>query len=171
MRTQISAQIVSRMAMSQVGGFTLLEMMTVLVIGGILAAISAPYFLSRAAAARQAEGKMLVSTLNRAQQAFYTQNAKFSPNVDGLALSLTSKNYTLVTTPSADGQATGNFATSKYPTLRSYVGMTAVTADATGNQTMQSILCEAQTPGAVPATVPAYSAAGINCAAGTQPWK
>jgi prepilin-type N-terminal cleavage/methylation domain-containing protein len=157
------------MTINQASGFTLIEVMTVLVIGGILAAISMPYFLSRASAAKQAEGKMLVGTMNRAQQAFYTQNSKFSNTVDALAVSIRSKNFTLAISPNAASDPYAiNFATSIFPTVRSYVGMAAVLQDSVGTPSLTTILCEADAQGATPAAQPTYNLAKIDCSAGTR---
>ena len=161
-----------RKPMQSSAGFTLLEMVTVLLIGGILAAISAPYFLSRAVAARQAEGKMLISTLNRAQQMFYTQNQKFSPTVESLALGISSRNYALNASHAADPAAYGlSFATSKQVTVRSYAGMAAIVYDAAGNPGMAAIACEADTPNTLPAATPTYTGTTAQCAPGTHPMK
>ncbi|MDX2242757.1 MAG: type IV pilin-like G/H family protein [Leptolyngbyaceae cyanobacterium bins.302] len=169
MRTKVPTRIVSYGAVNRVSGFTLLEIMTVMVIGGILAAISMPYFLSRATAAKQAEGKMLVGTMNRAQQAYYTQNSKFSDTVDALALNLRSNNYTLVVRPgNAESTYAANHATSKHIKVRSYVGMSAIVQDTSGNLSMETVLCESLSPGSVEATKPTYTTATVDCAPGTQ---
>ena len=51
-------------------GFTLIEVLVVAIIIGILSAIALPSFLNQANKARQSEGKMLVSSHNRAQSAY-----------------------------------------------------------------------------------------------------
>lgn len=169
MLTKRRAEITSCMTINQMGGFTLIEILTVLVIGGILAAISMPYFLSRASAAKQAEGKMLVGTMNRAQQAFYTQNSKFSNTVEALAVSIRSKNFTLAISPNAAADPYAiNFATSTFPAVRSYVGMAAVLQDSVGTPSLQTILCEANKAGAAIAPQPTYSVSTIDCATGTR---
>lgn len=169
MRTRLHAQVVSYGATNRMSGFTLLELMTVLVIGGILAAISMPYFFSRAVAAKQAEGKMLVGVLNRAQQAYFSQNAKFSDNLDALALDLRSSNYTFAVRTGDGGTLfSSNYATSNLEKVRSYVGMSAVIQDPSGYQSMQSILCEADMPGSVEAAQPTHNGSDVACGSGTR---
>lgn len=169
MRTKVHIRVASHLATNRVDGFTLLEVLTVVVISGILAAISMPYFFSRAAAAKQAEGKMLVGVINRAQQAYYTQNAKFSDNIDALSLRLDSQNYDFGVEPATGANLyAANYATSKVVNIRSYVGMSAIVQDAQGNLGMQTIICESEAPGTVAATKPEHTGAMINCAPGTQ---
>jgi type IV pilus assembly protein PilA len=62
-------------------GFTLIELMVVLVILGVLAAIGLPSFLNQANKAREAEAKTYLGSINRAQQAYYHEQLKFANNL------------------------------------------------------------------------------------------
>jgi len=169
-RTKLRVLLASHLATSQIGGFTLLEIMTVVVITGILAAISMPFFISRANTAKQTEGKMLVGVLNRSQQAYYTEHARFADNLDAMAIRLNSQNYDFDSrSASGSGLYAMNFATSKVATIRSYAGMAAILQDAAGNQGMLTIMCEAESPGDVQAPRPQYNVSTIECASGTRP--
>jgi Tfp pilus assembly protein PilE len=53
---------------------------------GILAAIALPSFLNQALKARQTEGRMYVSAAMRAEQAYFMENSKFAPSLNGLGL-------------------------------------------------------------------------------------
>ncbi|NJR61922.1 MAG: prepilin-type N-terminal cleavage/methylation domain-containing protein [Cyanobacteria bacterium CRU_2_1] len=58
-------------------GFTIIELLTVIVILGILSAIAIPSFLNQAKRARETEAKSYVSAINQAQQMYFVENSKF----------------------------------------------------------------------------------------------
>ena len=63
-------------------GFTLLEVTIVLLISGLLAAIALPSFLNQASKAKQVEAKMYLGTMNRAQQGYMLERARFADSVE-----------------------------------------------------------------------------------------
>jgi type IV pilus assembly protein PilA len=67
-------------------GFTLVELLVVIVIIGILAAVALPTFLSQSSKARVAGATQAIAVLNRAQVAYRTDNSAFASNFDALAL-------------------------------------------------------------------------------------
>ncbi|MBF2026810.1 MAG: prepilin-type N-terminal cleavage/methylation domain-containing protein [Oscillatoriales cyanobacterium C42_A2020_001] len=149
-------------------GFTLIELMVVLVIGGILAAIAIPSFLGRANAAKQAEARTFLGTLNRAQQAYYVEHAQFTDNIDVLAISGHQNiNYTFQIQVSGDGTHAVHYGTPKISKVHAYAGMSALT-QTDGSQAIQSIMCETNQPSATPATAPIYAVSAIECAPGTR---
>ncbi|MEL6221180.1 MAG: type IV pilin-like G/H family protein [Cyanobacteria bacterium J06626_14] len=69
-------------------GLTLLELITSLVIVGILSAIALPSFLNLSLRSRHAEAQINVGSMMRAQQAYYTQSNDFTTNLVELGLGI-----------------------------------------------------------------------------------
>jgi prepilin-type N-terminal cleavage/methylation domain-containing protein len=67
-------------------GFTLIELLVVVIIIGVLAAVALPNLLGQVGKARETEAKTAMGTLNRAQQSFHVEKAKFSPDYTGTTL-------------------------------------------------------------------------------------
>jgi type II secretory pathway pseudopilin PulG len=55
----------------------LIELLVVIIIIGILAAIALPSFLNQANKAKQSEAKTYVGSMNRGQQAYFLENDTF----------------------------------------------------------------------------------------------
>ena len=82
------------------GGFTLLELMIVIVILGILGAIVAPKFMDKPHKARVVQAKMQIENLSTAVKKFYLDNGFYPSTEQGLealvtrpAIGKTPKNY------------------------------------------------------------------------------
>jgi type IV pilus assembly protein PilA len=143
-------------------GFTLIELLVVIVIVGILAAIAVPTFLNQTSKAKQTEAKAYTSTINHAQQAYYTEKATFA-SLSNLALGFTPDNDNYTYTVSTTSTSAIANAASKINTLKAYAGQVYVYSDVIGNSVSISIVCEALNPSAVSITTPT---AGV-CAAGS----
>jgi type IV pilus assembly protein PilA len=126
-------------------GFTLIELMVVLVILGVLAAIGLPSFLNQAHKAREAEAKTYLGSINRAQQAYYHEQLKFANNLAILGpINDQTANYSYTINapnPEALTEATAQPITSSQ--LRLYRGCVAVAMD---NNNSLSITSRGPTP-------------------------
>jgi prepilin-type N-terminal cleavage/methylation domain-containing protein len=70
---------------SQDQGFTLLELMIVMLFMSIFAAVALPNFLKQVGKAREVEFKNTVGTVNRSQQAYHWEKNLFAQGDDDLA--------------------------------------------------------------------------------------
>lgn len=152
-------------------GFTLLELTIVLVIVGILAAIALPSFLNQANKAKQVEAKMYLGTLNRAQQGYMLERARFAGSVSELGVVIyNSPNYSYsIHVDSAGNQYAVHDANALNANLRPYVGMAAVTQGGTNDARVDTVLCESKTAQSGQAATPVLSAASVSCATSTEP--
>ena len=127
-------------------GFTLVELLVVIIIIGILSAIALPSFLSQAAKARQSEGKANVGSLNRAQQTYYLENQTFTNDITSLGIGISNtNNYSYsAETISLITNDVANKAKALNVDLKSYVG--GVFKDTVAGTT-KVILCEADNAG------------------------
>ena len=138
-------------------GFTLVELLVVVVIIGILAAIALPSFLAQTAKAKQSEARTYLASWAKAQKAFRTDATQFASDWTSLSLGFSqdSKNYTYSMQGGGSGVATTSaFGTSKAADLKSYSTTVIVFTKSinTGTGTEVSVdmpdgLCEALNPG------------------------
>lgn len=139
-------------------GFTLIELLVVIIIIGILAAIALPSFLNQANKGKQAEAKQYVSSVNKAQQAYYTEKGNFitlntADAWGSLAVGINTQtsNYKYSLSGFVDGAnaLAGPLSTA----LKAYVGVTGLVApSANSDKTSQAVVCESDKAGAVPGT-------------------
>ncbi len=124
-------------------GFTLLELIVVVLLLGILSAIALPSFLRQANRAREAEAKIAVGHINRAQQLYFVENSQFGV-LEDLDIKLsTSRNYTYNSAPAVmDSPVAVTTATPTDPILRGFAGKVWIAGQAESRAVSRSILCE-----------------------------
>ncbi len=151
-------------------GFTLTELLVVVTMGGILAAIALPSFLSRASTAKQAEAKMYIGALNRAQQSYAAQTGgQFSDDPLKLGL-VTTKTVNYEYKIELNSNYAVHHAIPQIPAIRPYVGMAAMISSVLEGSTVKTILCEANDPAKSKAPAPTITAnqANVTCSDGTR---
>ncbi|MEP0870888.1 hypothetical protein NDA01_13855 [Trichocoleus desertorum AS-A10] len=187
MRAEVrTKQLQNFLQAQQSQGFTLWEGLVILVILGAMAAIALPSVISCGGKAVNAEAKQFVGALNRAQQAYYLDNNRFSRDVPtlGLGMSQQTNNFTYSTLATSKvvfnyGLARRNYVyrqqqfgpfrweqrTRNRP--KSYVGavlLAPLPARATPKETkFVAIVCEATVPGMIRPTQPTYQAGVLAC--------
>jgi len=128
-------------------GFTLVELMIVIVIVGILSAVALPNFLSQTDKAKATEAKTVSSAYLKQIYAAYQEGGKTAANsTDGtgsIPCPEATKYFTFNCTSSADSNqivATGTAASGnlKTKTITSSVNLTGTAADASGDGAVAS---------------------------------
>lgn len=169
-------------------GFTLIELLVVIIIIGILAAIALPSFLSQANKGKQSEAKTYVGSMNKGQQANYTEKSTFvgggtqAPADLGIGIKTQTVNYQYGA--SIAGAGTGVYAASYSSIapnltapLKNYTGYVSLiqstSSSGSVDYTSIAVLCESKQGGsAAPFTTTplgAGSATGAGCASTQNP--
>jgi type IV pilus assembly protein PilA len=142
-------------------GFTLVELLTVIIIIGILTAIGLPSFLSQASKANHTEAKRNINIVIRAQQLRYSEAASFTTQFNDLALghlrgasssSTDHYDYQLaINNTAGDSLVTVTAVTRSNILLKSYSGASTVDRTVPGRTSWSSIFCGSALPAAVAA--------------------
>lgn len=149
-------------------GFTLVELLVVIIIIGILAAVSLPSFLNQTAKAKQSEAKQNVGAINRIQGALRVENTSFATTFDAVAIgslassssTVATNNYAYTLTGTTDSATV--IARSTDTALKSYTGGNFRYTNTQSQSIATSAICETLQPGTAAVTAPTFSvAAGI----------
>jgi len=74
-------------------GFTLIELMTVVIIVGVLAAVAVPLYRAQVKKAIASEGAALVGSVRSAQRVYYAENEGYTDDLDELDLETFDNKY------------------------------------------------------------------------------
>jgi type IV pilus assembly protein PilA len=176
MKTELKAKFLQHLVGKKKDdqGFTLIELLVVIIIIGILSAIALPSFLNQAKKARQSEAKTYVGSLNRGQQAFYTENDAFTTSIDAMGVGIATQTANYLYTAATGGTTgvtifaanTSNSANGGSG-LKNYGGVVSLrTAGVNSEVTSQAFMCETLTVDTSGANAIATGATSTSCAAG-----
>lgn len=74
-------------------GFTLIELMTVVIIVGILAIVAIPLYRGQVARARASEGAALLGSVLTGERVYYAEYTTYTTNQDNLGIDTTGNKY------------------------------------------------------------------------------
>lgn len=160
-------------------GFTLVELLVVIVIIGILTAVALPNFMNQAAKAKQSEAKQYISAINRAQIYRRSYSSTFASNFEELAIGTmagtgSSNTNSFTYSMSGDAESGTAYATSRDSALKSYSAAILHYNNTENLPTIASGLCENSTPGSSAAAALTFATgvnAQVSCSTGTVPAK
>ncbi|MEA5526079.1 type IV pilin-like G/H family protein [Nodularia spumigena] len=176
MKTELKAKFLQNILRKKQNneGFTLIELLVVIIIIGILSSIALPSFLNQAKKAKQSESKTYVGSMNRGQQAFYTENDAFGSDIDGLGIGIKTETSNYVySTVGTTGAGSNSWALSSSSTstsasaLKNYGGKVYLANVGTNNEvTSLAFVCETDATDVAGSSVLADSAGDGGCTDG-----
>jgi|SRR6478672_7216383 len=171
MRPELQAKFLQHLnKKKQDEGFTLIELLVVIIIIGILAAIALPSFLNQANKGKQSEAKTYIGSINKAQQANYTEFNSFASNILDLGVGIKTQTVNYLYKSAVNGSATTSIAvaytslTGAASVLKNYAGYVSLipSGGSQGDLTSVAILCEQSQGGAGAQTDGSGTVCGTN---------
>ena len=125
-------------------GFTLIELMTVVIIVGILAAIAVPLYRANVKRSMAAEGAALLGSVRTAERVYYSEHGKYLSVTNGggpddpLGIDTTGNKYFKTYSVTASGEGSSATFTATTTGTGDAAGIT-VTIDQDGNLSYEGI--------------------------------
>ena len=125
-------------------GFSLIELVVVILVLGILGGLAWPTVLNQVARSKQARALHAIGAMSRAQHSFFHEQSRFSGSIDELGFSYLNQadsDYQYSVTRDNDRTAT-IVANPEDSSLLGYTGVVFVDRDGQQNLTLASLVCE-----------------------------
>jgi len=120
--------------------------------------------VSQTVKAKESEGKQYVSSMNKAQQAYYAENTGFTSSVPNLGLGIKSETANYKYSISTGNKAVFNYGVSRNPNLKSFVGGVFLIGTTTN-----TILCQTNAASTTQPANPTNKNGTLACGANTTP--
>ena len=120
--------------------------------------------VSQTVKAKESEGKQYVSSMNKAQQAYYAENTGFTSSVANLGLGIRTETGNYKYSISTGNKAVFNYGVSKQGNLKSFVGGVFLIGTTT-----QTILCQTNAANKTKPANPTNKNGTLACGANTMP--